>query len=123
MRAIASTARASRVTVGQVSRLNANSAVQTSARRIMEASAHVIHGMLQDGLPSQVASYLSGDRDRFCRLLAVTFFQQFYHCGQEAKEATFSHLDAMISALAAPRNAEDTELLDCLCSLIHEIVF
>merc|ERR1719456_516868 len=79
--------------------------------------------MIQDGLPGQVVTYLTGDRNRFSRLLVVAFFQQFQHCGQEAKEASFTHLDVLLSALAAPRNARDNELQACLCSLVHDLIF
>lgn len=123
MRAVAAAARASRVTASQGSRLNANTALQTNARRTMTACDHVLHAMMQDGLTNQVASYLAGDRNRNSKLLAVAFFQQFSHCGPEAREASFSHLDIMLTALAAPRHAEDGELQACICSLMHDLVF
>jgi len=49
--------------------------------------------------------------------------KELQHCGEEARASTFAHLDAMLAALAHPRNATDTELQDCICSLIHSIIF
>jgi hypothetical protein len=123
MRAVAAAMVVSQTTISQGTRLNANSAAQVAARRVTAACGHIIHALIHDGLPSQVMSYLSGDRHRICRLLVVAFFQQFLRCNQEAREATFTHVDALIAALVAPRNAEDHELKACLCTLIHDLVF
>jgi len=123
MRAVAAADRASRVTINQGSSATSNSVEQTTARQIKAASGHVIHAMIQDRLPHEVAKYLMGDRNRICRLLAVAFFQQLQHCGEEARQVSFAILDTLLGALAAPRNAEDRELQACLCSLAHDLVF
>mmetsp|Transcript_42631 Transcript_42631/g.67466 ORF Transcript_42631/g.67466 Transcript_42631/m.67466 type:complete len:674 (-) Transcript_42631:55-2076(-) len=123
MRSILAATRTCAAMIENSSRSDAHTTALVGARRLVEEAGHVIHAMLQDRLPAQVASYLGSDRNRCDRLLAIAFFEELQHCGEEARASTFTHLDAMLTALAHPRNATDNELQDCICSLIHSIIF
>jgi len=122
LRAIAVAHHASHLVASTESASLVQTRLRHAARHVADSCDDIVSALLQDRLPTQVASLIS-DRSRPCKLLAVAFFQQFLSCNHPAREASFSHLDALVTALVSERNANDSELHSCMCSLIHNLIY
>lgn len=122
VRAIAAAARASRIVASRDVRESSKVVVLT--RRISAACEQLVQAILQDRLLTNIAGYMSGGSQRRQHtLLSISFFQQFQHCGPEARTACFMNLDQIISSLASPRIHQDEQIKACMCSLVHDLIF
>jgi len=122
VRAITAAARASRAVAERD--VQGSKKLMVLTRRITSACTHLVTALLQDRVLVQVAGFIGGGSDRrWHALLAISFFQQFQHCGPEARTACFMQLDQLVSVLSSARVHQDDQLKACICSLIRDLVF
>eukprot|EP00931_Biecheleriopsis_adriatica_P049651 TRINITY_DN28723_c1_g1_i1.p1 TRINITY_DN28723_c1_g1~~TRINITY_DN28723_c1_g1_i1.p1 ORF type:complete len:2542 (+),score=518.11 TRINITY_DN28723_c1_g1_i1:69-7694(+) len=86
----------------------------------------VITAILDDGLVSRLSTCVGGNMGRQAAFLSAAILRHLLHCGDEAKQASFSQLDRVVSAaasLSTRSSAADPELQTFLCGLAHDMIF
>jgi len=95
-----------------------------TAKRATGAAKQLITVFLEDGFAPKVGACLTGDSGQSAAFLAASIFQELLSCGIEAKNVCFSQLDRIVvSAATVQSRSGGSELLACLCGLVHNIIF